>query len=257
MRVAMVVVSLSLSILLPSAAQQAGSSAAATSVRDPQALTLVTQSLSAMGALASPNRMTRSQGTISYPDGSTTPITIETIGTTNLRQDVGTSDFSFVSNSGDGFLLLQGQRSSLRYWMTAYARPENLPALSLMTEYLNPNLQLRYLGIEDVDGSPAHHLRLSMLPAGNSDPEVEDLMSEFHVWIDQSSLIVVKSRHFDFSPEAIQNRTPVDVFYSDYRAQDGAKVPFHLSRFIANQKQCDIAFSTISLTAAVSASSFQ
>lgn len=54
MRVVVVVVILSLSILLPSAAQQAGSSAAATSVRDPQALTLVTQSLTAMGAIASP-----------------------------------------------------------------------------------------------------------------------------------------------------------------------------------------------------------
>jgi hypothetical protein len=257
MRGALVVTILSLAIIFPSQAQQTSSSPAATSVRDPQALSLITQSLSAMGALASPNRMTHAQGTISYPDGTSNSISIQTIGTDHLRQDVGANDFSFVSNSGDGFLLSRGKKSRLQYWIAAYKRPEHLPALSLMAEYQNPNLQIRYVDIEDVAGSPAHHLRLSMLPTDKSDPELEDLMSEFHVWIDQSSLLVVKTRHFDFSPEAIQNRTPVDILFTDYRQQDGAKVPFRLTRFIGNDKHCEIVFSTISLTATVSTASFE
>jgi hypothetical protein len=225
--------------------------------RDPQALTLIAQSLSTMGALASPTRMTTAQGVATYPDGTTKAVSMETIGNNCIRHDLGTNEFTFVSNAGSGFLVLNGKRSKLPYWVTAYQRPEHLPALSLISDNQNPSLQVQYVGLENINGSPAHHLRLSMLPTDATPAVFEDLISEFHVWIDQATLLVVKSRHFDFSPEAIQNRTPVDILYSEYRQQDGALVPFHLTRYVAGQKQCDIELSSISLSAAVSASDFQ
>ena len=82
-----------------------------------------------------------------------------------------------------------------------------------MADYLNPNLQAQYVGLENVNGTPAHHLRLSMLPTDGTPVQIEDLTSEFHVWIDQSSLLVVKTRSFDFSPETPQNRSPVDIYF--------------------------------------------
>jgi hypothetical protein len=255
MRVARLVLSFVLVILVSSPRLKSQSTTAVQ--RDTQAITLIAQSLSTMGALASPSRMTLAQGTATYPDGTTMPVSMKTMGNNCVRHDLGTNDFTFVSNAGSGFLILNGQKQKLHHWITAYKRPEHLPSLSLMSDYQSPNLQVQYIGLESLNSSPAHHLRLSMLPTNNIPPEIQDMMSEFHVWIDQSSLLVVKSRHFDFSPEAIQNRTPVDIAYSDYRAQDGAVVPFHLVRFVANQKQCEVTFSSISLVATVSASDFQ
>jgi hypothetical protein len=225
--------------------------------RDAQALTVLTQSLSAMGVVNTTNQTTLAVGTATYPDGTSKPVRMETIGNNRIRHDVGTNDFTFVSNAWAGYLIIQGQKQPLRSWVTAYQRPEHIPGLSLMSDYQNANLQLRYVGLENINGSPAHHLRLSMLPTDNTPQDIADLISEFHVWIDQSSLLVVKTTHFDFSPEAIENRTPVDVFYSDYRQINGSTLPFHLTRWIANQVQMDIQFSTISLTAAVSATDFQ
>lgn len=225
--------------------------------RDALAVDVLAQSLTAMGAIASPTRMTLAQGTATYPDGSSKAIKIETIGTDSVRQDIGTNEFSFVSSAGDGFLLLQGKKEKLQSWVTAYHRAEHLPALSLMADYLNPNLQIQYAGLEDIDGNPTHHLRLSVIPTDKTPPELADLMSEFHVWIDQKSLLALKTRHFDFSPEAIQNRTPVDIVYSDYRTEGGVTIPYHLTRYIATDKQLDVTFSTISLNASVSASDFQ
>jgi hypothetical protein len=226
-------------------------------VRDAQALTIITQSLTAMGAIAAPTRMTLAHGTATYPDGTTKAVKFETIGTDRVRHDIGTGEFTFVANGGDGFLVLHGKKQKLQYWATAYQRPEHLPSLCLMADYQNPNLQVQYVGLENIDGNPAHHLRLSVVPTDNSSPTLVDLMSEFHVWIDEKSMLVVKTRHFDFSPEAIQNRTPVEIFYSDYRLQDGATVPFHLVRFIAADKQFEINFSDISLMTSVSAVDFQ
>jgi len=234
-------------------AQQSASPAAS----DPQAIALLAQSLAAMGPLASPSRMTLAEGTATYPDGTTKLVRMETIGNDRVRHDLGSGEFTFVSNGGSGYLILQGKKLQLRTWITAYRRPEHLPALSLMSDYQNPNLQVRYVGLENVSGNPAHHLRLSMLPADKTPPEIEDMISEFHVWIDQLSMLVVETRHFDFSPEAIQNRTPVDIFFSDYRQTNGTMIPFHMSRRVANQIQCEIQFSTISLAATVSASDFQ
>ena len=245
------------SFVLPAAAQQPSTSALQVPHQDSQAVSVLAQSLVAMGSLAAPNRMTLAQGTISYPDGSTTSITMETIGTDRVRHDVGINDFTFVSHAGDGFLITKGKKVKLKSWITAYKRPEHLPALSLMSDFQNPHFQIKYVGLESITGNLAHHLRLSMLPADDTPVLFEDLMSEFHVWIDQKSLLVLKSRHFDFSPEAIQNRTPVDILYSDYRLQDGAMVPFHLVRFIAGEQQCEIVFSAISLNASVSNSHFQ
>jgi hypothetical protein len=242
--------------LFPSAAQQPPSPATLPQ-RDPQALALLSQSLMAMGPLASPNRMTIAQGTITYPNGDQKPITMKTSGTNRLRHDVGSGEFTFISTSLGGFLILKGAKHNLQFWVTQYKRPEHLPALSLMSDYENPLLQVKYLGLEPVNGSLAHHIRLSMLPADNTPPEIEDLLSEFHVYIDQASLLVVRTRSFNFSPEAIQNRSPVDTFYSDYRTQDGAQVPWHLVRYVDTQKDSEIAFTSISLNAAVPDSDFQ
>ena len=110
---------------------------------------------------------------------------------------------------------------------------EHLPALSLMADYLNPNLQIQYAGLEDIDGNPTHHLRLSVIPTDKTPPELADLMSEFHVWIDQNRLLALKTRHFDFSPEAIQNRTPVDIVYSTHRT--GTALPFPITLHVTSQ----------------------
>jgi hypothetical protein len=153
--------------------------------------------------------------------------------------------------------MLQGVRHSLAFWTTKYQRPGHLPRLSLIADYQSANFQAQYVGLENVNGSPAHHLRISMLPVDSTPVQSEDLMSEFHVWIDQNSLLVVKTRTFDFSPETPQNRTPVDTFFGNYQQQSGVLVPFHLVRYIAGQKDSDIVFTSISLTASNPDSDFQ
>ena len=248
---------LAIILILASSLDLSSRQTASTVQRDSQAVSILTQSLTTMGAIASPALATLAQGTVTYPDGTQNPVTIRTLGVDYIRNDVGQGTFSFVSAAGSGFLLLNGKRSALKPWVTQYKRAEHIPSLTLMGEIQNPDLQARYLGSEDVNGLPAHHIRLSVLATDGTPSDVQDLISEFHVWIDQASLLVVRTRGFNFSPEVIQNRSPVDTYYSDYRQQDGALVPFHLTRFLENQKDSEIAFSSISLTASVNISDFE
>jgi hypothetical protein len=227
-----------------------------TAKADPKAISLIIQSLTAMGLPASPALQTLSQGTLTDSSGQSNPVTMETAGLNRVRHNVG-SDFSFVSNTGTGFLILQGTKHSLAPWTAKYKRPEHLPSLSLMADYLSPNFQAQYIGLENIKGVLAHHLRLSMLPTDSTPPDMEDLMSEIHVWIDQGSSLVLKIRTFDFSPETPQNRTPVDTFYGNYQQVGAALVPFSLVRYIAAQKDSDIVFTSVSLTANNPDSDFQ
>ena len=224
--------------------------------RDESALALIQQSLSVMGVPVSQDFGTIAKGTVTDQDGNVSSLTIETLGTGKARHDLG-SDLTSVVNGGNGFLVMNGKRSKLPVWMTRFSRPEHLPSLSLMADYSDPNLQVQYIGLENVNGKPAHHLRLSMLPTDGLPVQLADLISEFHVFIDSASMLVVKTRTFDFSPYSPQNRTPVETFFSDYRQQDGALVPFHLVRYLVNQKDSETTFTSISLNASVPDSDFQ
>lgn len=251
-----------LSILLLSASvlgqQPVTETATAVTPPDARATQAIQAALAAMGATAAPTPalMTLSQGIVTYPDGSTAPIRIETIGNNLVRHDIG-QNFTFVSNAGNGFLILKGNRQPLSSWSTAYERVEHIPSLTLMSDYQNPNFQASYVGLESVNGNPAIHLRLSVLATDDTPADLQDMMSESHVWIDPVSMLVVKTRLFDFSPQAIQNRTPVDSYFSDYRQQDGVLVPFHVVRFFGADKQLEMTFTAISLIAKISVTDFQ
>jgi hypothetical protein len=224
--------------------------------RDPSGLTLIQQSLAAMGVPVSPSFGTISKGTVTDSNGNVSSVTIETLGEDKTRHDLG-SDLTSVVNGGDGFLAIKGKRTQLPSWATRFRRAEHLPSLSLMADYSDPNLQVQYVGLENVNGNSAYHLRLSMLLTDGTPAQLADLMSEFHVFIDSTSMLVVKTRTFDFSPSSPQNRTPVETFLSDYRQLNGALVPFHLVRYLVNQKDSETTFSSISLNASVPESDFQ
>jgi len=129
---------------LASPQQQAG-----VAQRDAAAVSAVVQSLTAMAVPVSPTLQTLAQGTLTDSTGQSSSITIETVGTNQLRYDIGTSS-SFVSNNGNGFLILQGKRHALALWDVKYRRAEHLPAVSLLADYQNANLQTKYIALEIV-----------------------------------------------------------------------------------------------------------
>src|SRR5579864_1542138 len=228
-----------------------------TVTRDAQAIAVISQSVAAMGLTAAPALETVAQGNFTDRSGTVFSLTIETAGTDRLRENLGTNH-SFVTNGGSGFTIdQQGVRHKIPYWATKYRRPEHLPTLSALADYLNLNLHLRYVGLETVNGSPAHHIRLSRVPADSTPAAVEDLISEFHVWIDSTSFLVMKTRSFYFAPETIQNRTPVETYFANYQQQGSVMIPFHITSYIYGQQDSDIVITSINLNASIPDSDFE
>lgn len=225
-------------------------------VRDPKAVALVRLALLRNGALAQARRDTVASGTIhTFRDDQTQSLLIKTSGTDYLRNEVG-SGFVFSRAGEHGLLRYGGKNHSMPAQSIAYKRAEHLPSLLLISEIESPQLQCQMIGAENVNGVAASHIRLSVVPSDGSDPHIEDLLSETHVWIDATGLIV-RARVFLFSPDAIENRSPVDLYYSDYRQIEGFLVPFHIIRDIEGQKDSEMIFDSIDLNTKLSPIDFQ
>jgi|GEM_PF-6623870 len=223
--------------------------------RDNAALDLVRLSLAKMGTMAGSGRDTIATGTFkSFRKDTTSPLIMKTHGTDYIRNEIG--DFTFIRSGFSGKTHYGGKDHRVAYHSIAYKRAEHIPSLLLLSEVESTDLQCIMIGSEEVNGIATSHIRLSVVPADTTDAQAEDLISETHVWIDQQGL-VVKARIFIFSPEVLENRSPVDLYYSDYRQIGSFLLPFHINREISGHKDSEMVFNSIDVNAKLSPADFQ
>jgi len=228
------------------------------------------QALAAMGVTETvPGVLTNAQGvviqdtvaigTISFADGRTGTIRIETKGLDRQRHDVniGSNQTTTIYNGGIGYLIQGTNRSRLPLWFTQYHRSEHIPVLSRLADNQLPNSIMAYSGLETLNGASVQHIQLTSTPTDGTPASIEALISEFHAFVDPQTGLVVKIRTLDFSPQIIENRKAVETFFSDYRIVNGILVPFSMSRFFGPRKYYDITFTSVSINTGISDSEFQ
>ena len=227
--------------------------------RDPQALVILSQALASMTASSSAVLDTVAEGTVVWADGKAATITIKSKGSDRLRHEINSASerITYVINQGKGYGVHNGKKRELPPWVTAYRRPEHIPSFSRLADFVRPNMKVAYVGLEDIAGRPAHHIRLAALPTDDTPAEIEESISEFHVFVDAESMLLVKTLGFDFSPEAIENRSPVETYYSDYRPVAGLLIPHRITRYVAGQKDCEITLTSVLLNVGLADSEFE
>lgn len=224
----------SLLLAFPVFAQQT----AKTVQRDPQALAVLAQALATMAPSLGSLHDALLQGTYSSLDGSTGSFIIKCKGLNQLRHDLELNGHhkTVVFRDGIGRAYRDGVWRSLPYWATKYRRADYLIAFSPLGEYTLPTRNVQYVGTEHIGDHSVHHIRLSAVPTDSTPQRVEELMSEFHLFIDAQSFLLVKTISFDFSPEIVENRATVETYYDDWRSVGPTLIPFHTARFIYGQK---------------------
>jgi len=184
-------------------------------------------------------------------------IVIKTLGPRLFRQDqTGTSGVeTWVVNNGIGFRSRANQREDLSSHVTRYFRPDHLPASSCAPD-LN-RFDVTFEGLQQVLNKPTYHLRLVAKPTNPRTKSVEAILSEYHLYIDQQTFLVLKTSTFVFSPNIIQNRSTWETFYGDYRKVGGVLVPFHIENYLSGQKLRDITFSDVQVGVSLSNADFE
>jgi hypothetical protein len=231
----------------------------APAVREPTALAAIAQALALMAPSAGATQDAIAQGTYTDADGTTGAITMKCKGKDLMREDLSLNgdERKLIIHRGGGYSVLGGTTRKLPPWATAYAQPEIVPAFSRMAEYALPNTQLLYVRLESVAGRPAHHIRLSAVPTDDTPLQIVELMSEFHLFIDAQTGLLLKTISYDFSFDTVENRVAVETYFDDYRSVGGALIPYHLTRYIAGSKFCEITLASVQLNAGLADSDFQ
>ncbi len=170
-----------------------------------------------------------------------------------------------VVNRGRGFAVRENQKSDLALHLTQYSRPEHLPGVLCTVDMGRPNVEIKYVGVESVRGTSAHHILFQAVapPIKNAESLAEaqhlfdPLISNFELFLDTQTLLVVKTSTFAFSPDAIQNRSVWETYYSDYRRVGATVLPYRMEHYIAGSKLDEVTFSSIRTDIAVSANDFE
>lgn len=224
--------------------------------RDAQALAILAQAQSQVAA--TPAQDSVAEGTITWGDGRSGTIRLKTKGTSRFRYETTVSSLTtvYVVNGRRGQVDSDGTRHKAPLWVTAYQKPQHIPVLSRLGDFQKANMNVDLVGTVDVNGRPAYQIRFTALPTDNTPPEIEEMISDYTVFLDSQSLLPVKTLSYDYSPEIIQNRTLVETYFSDYRFVDGVPVAHRVTRFIRGEKVMETVLSDVRLNVGLSDAEF-
>ena len=183
----------------------------------------------------------------------------KTKGAELARHDISdtTGTFTSVIRYGRGFQIKAGQKSGLSVAFTSYYISEHVPALACAVNLTRPVMNVRYVGVEQVGSRTAHHLVYEMRSSNPKLADIVQLLSEYHLYIDTQTFVVLRTSHFVFSPDAVENRSQWDAYYDDYRAVNGVLMPFHITRYAAGQKHSDAVFNNVQVNIGIPDSDFE
>jgi hypothetical protein len=221
---------------------------APTVVRDPQAVSVLTQALNAAGgilAIAAVQDYTATGSVTYYWAGEEAPgtVVVKSRGAAQFRIDATMTAGvrSWAVSNGAGFLVnTDGTNSSIPATNTLNLGNMTLPVIYLAASLQDANTGIAYVGLEAKNGSTVHHIQLQKVFAPAVDP-IGNLsgLTTRDVFIDSTSLLVLSTLDM-FHPE---NQSAIDypheVQFSDFRLVNGILTPFAIAEF--SSRQCTFA----------------
>jgi hypothetical protein len=191
--------------------------------------------------------------------------TLKALGTSSSRIDLSLSDgtFSEVRTFPNGvpegrWLAPNGSYNRMVMHNCFTDAAWFFPALTVLSQASNPNLSITYVGPGTKNGIAVEHLQFAhssgaQVP-GFGDPLLT--LSAINVYLDSSSLLPVAFA-FDTHPDnnALLN-IPVEVYFSNYQAVNGAQVPFHIQKFLNGSLFLDLTIQSAALNSGLTVSAF-
>ena len=240
-------------------AQFASAQQTATTVqRDPQALSALQQSIAAMGNTA-PSDSTAT-GTITTVAGSLTEtgsIVILTRGTDQTSEQIQTpSGFTRVYSQGYATLNSGGTTSKLPMESVVTTQCTYFPLPFLAGAIANPDVALKYVGLEALNGGSTQHIRLRNTFASIPDLQAIANLSLTDVWLSATSGLPQK---VSFTHHASGGSSPgvrVDVFLSNYKNVSGILYPFSLQVSLNGTTWATVSIQNVTLNSGLTDGSF-
>ncbi len=255
---------------IPVWAQQAQTATAPPPVpKDPQAVSVLNQALTAAGGTAAIKAIAdyTATGSITYhwnPEAQGSAM-VRGLGLDKVRVDANLPRGVHASVISGGQTTTKAEDGRLSQYPPPYPVPSSdafpyqppmfpsslvIPHMQLVVVLNSPRFSTSYKGIVQLDGHSVYDIQVQRVVPGQTQP---DSMTEYHTidfFIDTSTLQLVMAQ--DNVPKNIIHQ----IRYSDYRPANGVLVPFAIREEMGGQKTRDIQLGQISFNGNLQDSDF-
>jgi hypothetical protein len=202
--------------------------------RDPQAVVLLQNSVSAMGSLPSDSS---ASGNITIVAGSLTEqgtIHILTRGTsqTSVTVQAGVVNWSVIFSGGQSNRIEEGTTKALPLELSASSQSLHFPLPFVYNLLSNPDFSVQFVAQESLGTSTVNHIHVQNTFA--SQP-LSQFLSEFtsaDVWLDASTGLPAKISLARRLGGGSAPRIPISISYANYQSVSGVQYPFTIQEFI-------------------------
>lgn len=242
--------------LLYPAATVAQDLSAATSpapTSDPQAVAVLSQALSAGGGVSPGTQSFSGAGSITYywagneVKGS---VVVRGRGTDQFRLDASLPDGtrSWAVSGGEGTIKeMDGSKNTIHRYnaLNCGALVNPLGRVAAMAS--EPGVQASYVGLEQVEGRPAHHVRLQPTLKTADDPAGDAVrLGRLDAFVDSTTFLVIKIQDVIHAEDKVKDTYSRELTFSDYRMVNGTLMPFAISERFGGQHTWSMQLDSIS-----------
>lgn len=258
MRIVSLVVCVGLFFVLADPVSARQSNAAAGATGDAQAVTLLQQSVSALGTAPSDSTAV---GSVTITTGSVATngtVTILTKGTseTSIQFDTPNSTWSVIYANGEASRVNSGVSTPLPLELAASSQCVYFPQPYLAALLTNPDVTLKFVGAETVDSIPANHIHAQNTFA--SAPLLQSL-AEFNtadIWLDATSGLPLKIAMIRRYASGSAPQIPISVVYSNYQTVSGVRYPFTIKEYVTETLWATTTIQSVSFNSGLTDTNF-
>jgi hypothetical protein len=249
---------LSFALVAPISAEQ--SPTQATVPRDTQAVAILQQAVAAMGGAPSDSTF---NGTVTATIGSqsqTGTIQVFTLGTNQSQEVIALPDFS-QTTTYSGWMASQANGSAttqVSSQLAATSQTALFPSPLLVGALNSPDYALQYVGIENVGGAPANHIRVwNTFASSLTYFQPVSSFTTRDIWLDQTSSLPVKITFTQQAASGASFKTLVELDFSNYQQSGGFTYPSLIQKSVNGTPWLTISIQTLAFNTGLQSSQFQ
>jgi hypothetical protein len=132
------------------------------------------------------------------------------------------------------------------------------PAFAIARRLSNSAFVATYIGHETRDGQAVEHISVSQTAPSQGPPGAPTFphLTQVDFFLDATTLLPVAIA-FNVHPDNNAGLDlPVEIRFSDYRAVNGAQVPYHVQKYLKNSLLLDFQATNVTLNSGLSATNF-
>jgi len=246
--------------VVSAAAQQSSAPTAQTLQRDPQAVTILQQTVAAMASSAPTD--SSATGSVTIVEGSSTEtgsIKILTLGPSQTSETITLprEQRVVVYANGDAKETAASQSSNPPLELAISDQCPDFPLPVMLAALNNPDEAFNYVAAETLDGTAVQHIQF--WNSFTSNPHLQNLapFSAKDVWIDSASGLPLKIAYSRRAGSGATPAVPVEVFFSNYTKVNGVLYPFQINKSYNGTPWETITIQSVSFNTGLTTAQFQ